>query len=68
MGRIFSGADTAELLDPSILYCYPPEYRNYSDTVEQSYQSAKCVTEAVQDFLDEEFKGGACSKKGDSIL
>ena len=68
VGGLFSGADTAELLDPSILYCYPPEYRNYSDTVEQSYQSAKCVTEAVQDFLDEEFKGGACSKKGGSIL
>ncbi len=68
VGGLLSGVDKVELLNPSILYCYTPEYREYSENVEQSYQSAKRVTEAVQDFLDEEFKGNACSKKGSSIL
>ena len=52
VGGLLSGVDKVELLNPSILYCYTPEYREYSENVEQSYQSAKRVTEAVQDFLD----------------
>lgn len=68
VGGLFSGDGTAELLDPSILYCYPPEYRDYSKNVEQSYQSAKRVTLAVRDFLDEEFQNGACSRNDRSTL
>lgn len=68
IGGGFFADGKAELLEPSILYCYAPEYRTVSQEVEDSYQNAKRVTEAVQTFLEKEFSEGSRMKKDGSIL
>lgn len=68
IGGLLSADCKAELLDPSILYCYAPGYREFTPEVEASYQNALEVTQAVQDFLQTEFKDGSRQKKRGSLL
>ena len=59
--------EKTELLDPSILYWYKPEYRTFSPEesdadkrlrIEESYRNAEAVTETVRSFLNSVFPGG----------
>lgn len=68
---------SAELLDPSILYWYKPDYRELSAEkseeseerrVEEAFKNAKAVTDTVQDFLDSVFSEGQTLKKGGTLI
>lgn len=68
-GALFVGS--AELLDPSVLYWYDPEYRTVSPEkseeaerlkIEKSYKDASSVTTTVQDFLSSVLSEGQTLK------
>ncbi|WP_325199453.1 hypothetical protein [Oscillibacter sp.] len=68
---------SAELLDPSILYWYKPDYRAFSPEeseeavklrIEEAYQNALSVTETVQDFLGGVFSEGQTLKNGGTLI
>lgn len=68
---------SAELLDPSILYWYEPEYRTFSPKeseakkqlrINDSYKNAVSVTKTVQGFLDGVFSEGQTLKHGGALI
>ena len=68
---------SAELLDPSILYWYKPDYRELSaeesgeaeeHRIEESFKNAKTVTDTVQDFLGSVFSEGQTLKNGGTLI
>lgn len=76
VGGILS-VSNAELLDPSILYWYEPDYRKFSSEeseeakklrIEKSYNNALSVTETVQDFLGSVFSEGHTLKHGGTLI
>lgn len=68
---------SAELLDPSILYWYKPDYRALPPDeseeaagrrIEAAYSNALSVTETVQDFLGSVFSEGQTLKYGGTLI
>lgn len=65
---------SAELLDPSILYWYRPDYRELSageaeePRLEESFKNAKAVTDTVQAFLGGVFSEGRTLKNGGTLI